>query len=897
MNEPVFLIDAYSLIYRSYFAFLKNPLRNSKGENVSAIFGFFRTIFQLFRERNPKYLAVVMDSKTPTFRHERYPEYKATREKAPADLHAQIPVVEEILKVMGVFSIRRDGFEADDVIASYVELLKKHGTQSYILSGDKDILQLVGDGVIVLHPERGAGFYSEWDSDAVFRYRGVTPTQIVDYLALAGDQADNIPGVRGIGDKTAVKLLAEFGSLDNIYANIDSVKPESLKKKLLDGRDSAYLSRDLVVLRRDLDLGDTLDKLSLENYNPDRAIPLFAREGMKSLVEELGGKFSKSLSMDDYKKGNYRLIDREEELIKIIDSAISKGIISFDTETTGLDEMEASPVGFSLSFEPWSGYYIPLRAIGVNPIPDTVIKRELKRLFGNDDVKIVGQNIKYDYKVMKRWGVEIKNIYFDTMIAAWLIDATSSSYGMDRLAEKYLNYKTIHYSEIVKDVKRDSIADTDIDKVVNYAGEDADITLRLFEKFESMLKEEGLDELFYKIEMPLVKILSEMELAGIKLLSEKLVEYSREISSKLTSIEEEIYKLCGRPFNINSTKQLQTVLFEWRKLKPVKKTKTGYSTDVNVLKELADQDPVPELVLRHRTLSKLKSTYVDSLPRLVNKNTGRLHTHFIQTGTATGRLSSKDPNLQNIPIREEEGRRIRKAFVAEDGYSFISADYSQIELAVLAYLSNDEMLLRAFKEGRDIHRQTASLIFGVPEGEVTSEMRRVGKTINFGVIYGMSAFRLSRDLKITRGDAERFIKLYFEKYRGVNDFIGKTIRQVEQDGFVQTIMGRKRIIQGINSKNKTEKMAAERVAVNTPIQGSAADIVKAAMVKVYNRLKEINSMSRLILQVHDELILEVPDSEVERIVTILRDVMENAVDKPVPLRVNIEVGKSWGDFH
>ncbi len=897
MNEPVFLIDAYSIIYRSYFAFMKNPLRNPEGKNVSAVFGFFRTLFQLMKERNPRRLAIVMDSRTPTFRHRMYPQYKATREKAPPDLHAQVPLVEEILREMGIFTIRRDGFEADDIIASYVELFKKQNEQCYILSGDKDILQLVGKGVRVLHPERGAGLYSEWDSEAVLRYRGVRPEQIVDYLALAGDQADNIPGVKGIGDKTAVKLLTEFGSLDGVYEHIDSVKPESVKKKLLDGKESAYLSRELVVLKRDLNLSDTLENLSLKNYTPDRAIPLFAREGMKSFVEELGGEYSKTLSMGDYRDGRYRLVNSEGELRAIIDKVISLGVVAFDTETTGLDEMEASPVGFSLSYEAGSGYYIPLKAVGVACLEEGLIRRELKRFLENGAVKIVGQNIKYDYKVMKRWGIEIKNIYFDTMIAAWLIDATSSSYGMDRLAERYLNYKTIHYGDIVEDVKNGSIIDTDINRVVDYAGEDADITFRLFDRFDSLLRNEGLERLFFDVEMPLVKILAEMELCGIKLVSEELENYSEELSGKLREIERKIYELCGKKFNINSTKQLQTVLFEWRKLKPVKKTKTGYSTDVNVLRELASQDPVPELVLQHRMLSKLKSTYVDSLPQLVNRRTGRLHTHFIQTGTATGRLSSKDPNLQNIPIREEEGRRIRKAFVAENGYTFISADYSQIELAVLAYLSGDRMLLDAFKMGRDIHRQTASLIFGVPEEMVTDEMRRIGKTINFGVIYGMSAFRLARDLKISRSDANKFIKTYFEKYRDVDKFIKTTVKRAEDSGFVTTIMGRKRRVEEINSKNKTEKMAAERIAVNTPVQGSAADIVKMAMVKVYNRLKELHSGARLILQVHDELILEVPDDELATVTDEIKRIMENAVEYPIPLKVNIERGKSWGDFH
>ncbi|NOY09313.1 MAG: DNA polymerase I [Spirochaetes bacterium] len=909
MNEPAYFIDAYSLIYRSYFAFLRNPLKNPDGKNISAVFGFFRALFQLLKNRNPKNVAVVMDSKTPTFRHRKYPEYKANREKAPEDLHAQIPVIENILKALGIFWIRMDGYEADDIIATLVEQSKKRKTPCYILSGDKDLLQLVDKEVRVIHPEKGISSYTELGEQEVFKKRGVYPKQIVDYLALTGDQADNIPGVAGIGEKTAVKLLSQYNDLDTIYEHIDEIKPKGMHDKLADGRENAYLSRDLVILLKEVPIKVTSDMLRFKKLNSDKAIPLFSQEGMKTLVKELGGVYEEytrtvtpeneqqELFSETEERGEYRLIDNEAELDKWIKKAIKEHYVAFDSETTGLDEMQAVPVGFSLSFKEGTGCYIPVKAGGVSCIPEKIVKHKLNILFSDPGIKIIGQNIKYDYKILKRWGVEIKHIYFDTMIAAWLLDAAASSYGMDNLAGKYLHYRTIRYSDIVERPKEQTIADIDIKRVTDYAAEDADITLRLYRVFKPLLEERGMHKLFYNIEMPLVSILAEMELCGIKLEPGKLEDYSIQLKKELNSIEEKVFSLCGESFNINSTKQLQQILFGVRKLKPVRKTKTGFSTDTAVLKELADQDPVPQLVLEHRQLSKLKSTYVDALPRMVNRETGRIHTHFIQTGTATGRLSSKDPNLQNIPIREEEGRRIRDAFVSEDSFVFLSADYSQIELAVLAYLSGDPKLLDVFKKGGDIHRQTASLIFEIPEDEVTQVQRRIGKTINFGVIYGMSAYRLARDLKIARKDAERFINTYFEKYSGVSDYIDRTVKEAKEVGFVKTIMGRQRTITGISSSNRTERMSAERIAVNTPVQGSAADIVKLAMIKVSGSLKSSNFKASMLLQVHDELILEVQENELEPVSRIVKAAMENVLEIPVYLKVNIESGKSWGDIH
>jgi DNA polymerase-1 len=583
------------------------------------------------------------------------------------------------------------------------------------------------------------------------------------------------------------------------------------------------------------------------------------------------------------------------ELDRWIAGARKAGLYAFDVETESIDEMRAEPIGFSLSYEEGKACYVPIKAAGTDCPPAEAVREKLRNLLEDGTVKMVGQNVKYDYKVLSRWGVTPAGVHFDTMIAAWLLESDENSFGLDRLAERYLGFRTLPYSDLVP--KGATLAELPIQKVTDYSGEDADLTLRMCHRLAGELDKEGLASLLHDVEVPLIRVLADMELTGIRILPRELEAYGREIRKDLAAIEDEIYRLCGRTFNINSTKQLQEILFTWRKLTPVKKTKTGFSTDVDVLEALASQDPVPEKLLAHRKLSKLLSTYVEALPRLVNENTGRLHTHYVQTGAATGRLSSKDPNLQNIPIREEEGRRIRSAFVPAAGMRFISADYAQIELAILAYLSKDPMLLASFKEGRDIHRQTAALIFGTGEGEVTPDQRRIGKTINFGVVYGMSAFGLSQSLKIPKADADRFIKTYFQRYRGVDEYIKETIMSAERTGFSRTLLGRRRRVSGITSRNRTEKGQAERVAVNSPIQGTAADIVKLAMVKLHRRIAEEKLASRILLQVHDEIILESPEDEVDRAKSLVKTVMEEATVHAIPLKVSVEAGDSWGDFH
>ncbi|MCF7913962.1 MAG: DNA polymerase I, partial [Spirochaetaceae bacterium] len=821
-KDALYLVDGYSIIYRSYFAFINRPLTDSEGRNVSALFGFFRTLLSLFDNYNPQYFAVVMDSRVPTFRHEMYEPYKANREKAPDDLHAQIPFIEEVLTAMQVKVLRQDGVEADDIIATLARVCSEAERNCYIISGDKDLLQLVDDRVSMLRPENGK--YRNIGPREVKNDYGIGAEQVIDYLSLMGDSADNIPGVKGIGPKTAVKLLQKYNTLDGIYEHLEECS-KGEQKKLEEGRDSAYLSRELVVLHTADECPTDLEEFSLESINRKAAVPLLLKYGAKSLAEHAQGEAlsqkqeqqvlepGNQQSPGYAERGNYTTISTIDELEELVRKVQKAGRFAFDVETTSLNEMTADPVGFSIAYVTGQAAYIPLTAGGRKVLPEEEVKSVLTGLLQDSQLELVGHNFKYDYKVLSRWGIDVHNLSFDTMIAAWLLDTTTMSYGMDSLAEKHLGYKTIRYSDVVQ--KGNLFSDVELMSATEYAAEDADVTLRFYEVFAPRLKEMGFTSLFTKVEMPLVSILARMELRGIRLAAEPLQQYSKEMSRELEEIQQEIYSEVGYEFNISSTKQLQEVLFVERKLKPVKKTKTGYSTDLNVLQQLSEEDIVPQLVLRHRGISKLKSTYVDTLPELINEKTGRIHSRFIQTGTATGRLSSRDPNLQNIPIREEAGRRIRKAFVPQQGWKLISADYSQIELVVLAHLSGDPELQEAFRSGSDVHSRTGALIFGVDPQDVSSEQRRIAKTINFGVMYGMSGFRLSNELKIPRARADEFITAYFNRYAKIQEYIHKTVESTEKSGYSETMLGRRRYIPGINSRNRTEKNGAERIAVNT----------------------------------------------------------------------------------
>ena len=936
---PFYILDGYSLIYKSYFAFIRAPLYNKKNENTSALFGFFRTLFSFFDHYKPQYFAIAMDSIGPTFRHEQYAEYKATRDKTPEDLHAQIPRIEKILEAIGVKIIRVNGFEADDIIATFSKKCFSEERKYFIITGDKDLMQLVSTHTAILKP--GKTGYEEFGKEEVFAQYGVYPDQIVDYLSLTGDSADNIPGVRGIGPKNASSLLEKYGNIEGIYNSLDKMTG-SIKTKLEEGRESCKISRDLVILKDDIKVDTLIDDFSTSNFAFLNAVPLFENENAKSLVTWITGKsgvqgapavksgsqeseheeasynensedafsstvtdisipedLKKYFSEDEIKilkgKGSYIAVTDLNALDSLIKKVKEKKIFSFDIETDGLDTLTSNPVGFSIAFENGIGYYIPLRADDKEILSESLVKNRLRAILEDDSLKLIGQNIKFDYKVLCKWGIKPVNIWFDTMIAAWLLNTRLVSFGMDYLAEYYLDYKTITYKDVVpQDKTFDQIP---LDTAVQYSGEDADITYRLYTVFSKQLKERELEPLFFDLEMPVVVILSDMEKEGVRVRKEVLESYGKELGKRISKLESEIYELCGKEFNISSTKQLQEVLFVDRQLKTIKKTKTGYSTDNYVLEELAKEDPLPALVLKYRGFSKLKSTYVDALPLLSESSTSKIHTTYRQTGTATGRLSSINPNLQNIPIKDEDGRKIRKAFIPSAGRVFMSADYSQIELVVLAHLSEDPELTRAFTEKTDVHTLTATLIFDIPPDKVTQEQRRIAKTINFGVMYGMSSFRLSRELQIPRARADEFIKSYFDRYKMIRDFIDKTVKYAEENGYVKTILGRQRHIDGINSKNKNEKNGAERMAVNTPIQGSAADIVKQAMINVTLRIKKEKLNSKLVLQVHDELIFEVPFNEIDVMKNLLKEEMESVIKLKVPLRVTVETGESWGDMH
>lgn len=940
MADSLYVLDGYSIIYRSYFAFIRNPLRNPRGQNASAVFGFTQTLINLFAQYRPRHFVIALDSIGPTFRHELYPEYKATRDATPDDLKAQFPIIEELITTLGVPAIRVNGFEADDIMAGLSRRANEAGMPCRVISGDKDLLQLVTGETRVLRP--GSSGLEELTRDAVFAGWGVWPEQIGDYLALIGDSADNIPGVKGIGPKSAVKLLADFGSLDGIYQNLDAISAKGQRTKLADDEAAARLSRRLVALRDDVELPAGPDGYPVGALNLAAAAGILLEQGMHRLLQDAGvplqtakaalaqrggGVFSERTTEDAQPgvpkpgappamlvahlfsesecaefaaQGSYELVDTLEHLDAWLERVRRAKVFAFDTETTSIDPMVAEPVGFSIATEIGSGCYVPL--VGPDgPVIDAAgAKRRLVELLSDTGLRLIGQNIKYDAKVLARWGVEVRNVAFDTMVAAWLVDTGSGSYGMDGLAERYLGYRTVHYKDLLTGAglaADTSFAQVPLDVATRYAAEDADVTLRLFRVLDRILDLRGARELFETVEIPLIPLLIRMELAGIALDSGELARYSVELEDAIASTERRAHEAVGRAFNLGSPKQLQEILFTERKLQPLKKTKTGYSTDNSVLTQLAREDEVPRLILDYRGQSKLKSTYVDALPKLVNEHTGRIHTDFHINGTATGRISSSDPNLQNIPIKDEAGRRIRAAFVARDGWSFVSADYAQIELVVLAHLSGDVALREAFATGDDVHRRTAAQLFGLAPEQVDAEQRRVAKTINFGVMYGMSAFRLSNELGISRADASAFIEAYFGTYRGIQAFIRQAVTEAERTGEVRTLLGRPRPILDIDNKNKMVKAGAERIAVNTPIQGSAADIVKRAMLALDVALRARELRAYLLLQVHDELILECPDDELDEVTALVTEVMSTAVELDVPLRVSVETGRRWGDMH
>ncbi len=895
MKDVLYIIDGHALIYRAYYAFIKNPLVTTKGENTSAIFGFMRMVLKLIKDRNPGYFICVFDSKVKTFRHEMYPEYKAKRLKAPDDLIAQGDTIRALVEKLGISKLEMDGYEADDIMGTLSVKAQKNGFKSIIVSGDKDILQLVNDSTTVLANKKGVSEFDTMDREKIFDKWGVWPERMIDLLALMGDKSDNIPGVRGIGQIFAVKLVQQFGSIENLFENIQDVESERTKNLLVQGREDAFLSKRLVTLKKDLPLDFKIADYGLEGFPKEEGIALLEEKELNAIAAELRGSPAAE-KVTEQSRGKYSLIENEIDFLKLKEKILKAELISLDTETTGKDPVASDVIGISVSLDEGEGYYIPVvsktgRAKGYN-----FLKTELKGILENEKIKKVGQNIKYDFVVLLKYGVFVSGIAGDSMIAAYLLNPQKQRYSLDDLAMEYLNYKTIHYADIVKG-KDETLLDYPLKDVARYAGEDSDIALRLNNMLRKKLEEEKLLDLYTGIEIPLLVVLGKMENRGVRIDSGYLEKMSVAFSEEIAEIEGQIFEIAGEEFNVRSTKQLSGVLFEKMKLPVIKRTKTGISTDESVLEELAHSHEIAQLLLRYRMLTKLKSTYIDSLPSLVNQRTGRIHTSFNQTVATTGRLSSSKPNLQNIPIREKEGKAIRRAFIPEDGWHLVSADYSQIELRILASLSSDETLIRTFRNDGDIHTETASLLFGVDPEEVREYQRQASKTINFSIIYGISPFGLSKRLGISRKEAARFIEMYFARYSGVKRYFESVVEKVKEKGYVETMLGRRRYVPDIHSQNRNIFEAARRIAINTPIQGTAADLIKKAMVIIDEELNKLGFKSRMIIQVHDELLFESPDNEYRALIKMVKEKMENALVFNVPLRVNISVGDNWEEAH
>jgi DNA polymerase-1 len=889
-NKKLFLIDGNSFCYRAFYAI--RSLVNSKGQPTNAVYGFITMLQKLVKENQPDMLAVAFDLKGPTFRHEKFDDYKAHRKPMPDDLVTQIPYIKKVVEAYNIPIFELQGYEADDVLATLAKRAETKGMDTFIVTGDKDALQLVNDNIKVFNTHKEVVF----DASKVKEAFGVGPERMTDIMALMGDATDNIPGITGIGEKTAIELISEFGSLDSLYENLDKIKSESRKKLLSENERSARLSKELAVLDTNVPIDIDFNDLRLKDPDDSKLLELFRELEFKTLVRDVTPKGTL--------KSEYELISDEKRLAWLVKELESLKEFAFDFETTHEDPMQAKLAGVSFSWEVGKAYFLGLR------VPDTAdlllddprkfdvghVLKMLKPVFENAGIKKIGQNIKYEYIVLWNYDIRLKGITFDTMVASYLQNPSKLNHNLEDISLDHLGHKmTTPITDLIGKGKAAITMDkVDIEKVSAYCCEDSDVTLRAKNVLEKELKEKGLDKLFHEVEMPLVEVLAIMEINGVTIDKDYLSRLSVEMDKKLAGLTKEIFDIAGEEFNINSPKQLSKILFEKLKLPIIKRTKTGISTDEDVLTKLAKSHPLPDTLLKFREFSKLKSTYVDSLPAIANPRTGRVHTSFNQTVTATGRLSSSEPNLQNIPIKTEEGRKIRKAFIASSrGNLLVSADYSQIELRVLAHLSGDKELISAFKQGSDIHSYTASLVFGIAEKEVTKDMRNMAKTVNFGIVYGMSPFGLSQSLGIDVSKAKDFIDAYFTRYPGVKTYLESLVEEARKNGFVTTILGRRRYIPEIGSQDMRMRQFSERTAINTPIQGSAADLIKIAMIEIQSRLEKLDTGAKMIMQVHDELVFDCPGAELDSVVKMVRDGMENVRKLDVPLVAEVEFGHNW----
>ena len=919
--DKLFLLDAYALIYRAYYAFIKNPRINSKGMNTSAVMGFVNTLNEILTKEQPTHIGVAFDH-GKTFRDEAFPAYKAQREETPEDIRASVPVIKSIIEAMHIPVLQVDGFEADDVIGTLATKAGAAGIKTYMLTPDKDYGQLVSDNVFIFRPRHGGGYETMGPSEVCAKYELDSPTQVIDLLALMGDSADNFPGCPGVGPKTAAKLIGEFGSIDNMLENSSKIKGK-LREKVESAVDDIRMSKFLATIRTDVPIELNLDALKIEEPDTARLAEIFTELEFKSLLDKfvkkpqqqqkvvnpqldlfaenptndsVGAEFSSFESLKTTSH-DYQLIETEEEARKLFDFFVTKQILSLDTETTSINPVDAKLVGLSFAVEEGKAFYM---AIPAEREKAQTIVNIFKPLYESTEILTVGQNIKYDMEVLMNYGVRLAAPMFDTMIAHYVLQP-EQKHNMDILAETLLGYQTVHIDELIgpKGKGQKNMRDLSPADICDYAAEDADVTLRLYNVLKPRLKEAGVDDLFYNIEMPLVPVLAEMEMNGVLLDTKALAETSRTLTDRMKQIELNIYKLAGHEFNIASPKQVGEVLFGEMKIvdKP-KKTKTGqFVTSEEVLQQLRSKAPIVDDILAHRGLKKLLGTYVDALPKLINPRTGHIHTSFNQAVTATGRLSSSDPNLQNIPVRGEDGKEIRKCFIPEPGCLFFSADYSQIELRVMAHLSGDKNMIEAFREGYDIHAATAARIYKEKIEDVSRDQRTKAKRANFGIIYGITVFGLAERLDISRDEAKQLIDGYFETFPEVQAYMEKAKELAREHGYAETFFHRRRYLPDITSHNATVRNFAERNAINAPIQGSAADIIKIAMVHIYERFRREGIKSKMILQVHDELNFSVLPEEKERVEKIVLEEMQNAYPLQVPLVADSGWGENWLEAH
>ena len=920
MNK-LFLLDAYALIYRAYYAFIKNPRINSKGMNTSAIMGFVNTLNEILTKEQPTHIGVAFDH-GKTFRDEAFPSYKAQREETPEDIRASVPIIKQIIKAMHIPVLQVDGFEADDVIGTLATKAGKAGITTYMLTPDKDYGQLVSDNVFMFRPRHGGGYETMGPSEVCEKYDLSSTSQVIDLLALMGDSADNFPGCPGVGPKTAAKLIAEFGSIDNMLANSSKIKGK-LREKVESAVDDIRMSKFLATIRTDVPIDLNLDELKVEEPDFTQLAEIFTELEFKSLLDKFIKKPQQqpkvaNMQLDLFAENptndavnaefssfeslkttphEYKLIETEEDARKLFDFFITKQILCLDTETTSINPIDAELVGLSFSVEEGKAFYV---AIPAERKKAERIVNIFKPLYESTKILKIGQNIKYDMEVLMNYSVRLAAPMFDTMLAHYVLQP-EQKHNMDILAETLLNYQTIHIDELIgpKGKSQKNMRDISPADICDYAAEDADITLRLYNVLKPRLKEADVEDLFYNIEMPLVPVLAEMEMNGVLLDTNALAETSKVFTDRMTQIEKNIYELAGHQFNIASPKQVGEVLFGEMKIvdKP-KKTKTGqYVTSEEVLQQLRSKAPIVDHILEHRGLKKLLGTYVDALPKLINPHTGHIHTSFNQAVTATGRLSSSDPNLQNIPVRGEDGKEIRKCFIPEPGCLFFSADYSQIELRVMAHLSGDKNMIEAFREGYDIHAATAARIYKEDINDVTRDQRTKAKRANFGIIYGITVFGLAERLEISRDEAKQLIDGYFETFPQVHDYMEKAKQLAREHGYAETFFHRRRYLPDITSHNATVRNFAERNAINAPIQGSAADIIKIAMIRIYERFRREGIKSKMILQVHDELNFSVLPEEKEQVEKIVLEEMQNAYTLQVPLVADSGWGNNWLEAH